>query len=251
MLWVAFFRNLNLGHRGSPVRAQLEGAFTESGASDVRSFQTNGTVVFDPRDAAPESVVDTVRVRLAGECGYDDIAPCQPVTALVPIAENHVRDAWSLLFNTFDRDAVVPQLRPGERLADGLSCVDTGPGWVLTRLDGTGDPVDPNPVIERLAGLRNTTRLLTTVVRLTASLGLTSAVVPDRPQDTPDDLKAALDAHSEAAARYRALPASHRREYVSWIEQAKRPETRARRVAETLSRLTTGRPSQPGQGSPG
>ena len=36
---------------------------------------------------------------------------------------------------------------------------------------------------------------------------------------------------------FEKLPPSHRREYISWIEEAKRPETRARRIQQTLARL--------------
>lgn len=40
---VAFYRNMNLGHAGSPDRAGLEGALRDAGARLARSFQTNGT----------------------------------------------------------------------------------------------------------------------------------------------------------------------------------------------------------------
>jgi uncharacterized protein DUF1905/bacteriocin resistance YdeI/OmpD-like protein len=51
------------------------------------------------------------------------------------------------------------------------------------------------------------------------------------------DLAAALD---EAGARpaFDALSFSHRREYVTWIDEAKRPETRQRRIAQTVERIT-------------
>jgi uncharacterized protein (DUF1697 family) len=47
MKFVAFIRNINVGQKGFPNRSQLENAFTASGAQDVVSFQSNGTVVFD------------------------------------------------------------------------------------------------------------------------------------------------------------------------------------------------------------
>ncbi len=237
MLWVAFFRNLNLGHRGSPVRSQLEGAFTSAGAVSVRSFQTNGTVIFDPGDLVPEAVVSAARPALAEAAGYDDIGPCQPVDVLAGIVAAHAGDAWDLLLNTFDRGAPMDALRPGAGLTPGLVCVDAGPGWVLTRLVGAADPIDPNPVIERLTGLRNTTRQLTTIVRLTRSLGLTEHAVPAREEAVPEDLAAALAADPAAESRWAALPASQRRQYGQWIEQAKRPETRAARIASTLERV--------------
>ena len=58
----------------------------------------------------------------------------------------------------------------------------------------------------------------------------------------PDDLAAALAAAPAAAReRFEALSFSHRREYVEWIEEAKRPETRARRIAGALERLVVGK----------
>jgi len=54
----------------------------------------------------------------------------------------------------------------------------------------------------------------------------------------PDDLAAALAVGPAAAReRFEALSFSHGREYVAWIEEAKRPEIRARRIAGALERL--------------
>jgi len=58
----------------------------------------------------------------------------------------------------------------------------------------------------------------------------------------PPDLAEALAGDAAAAATFDRLSFSHRREYVQWIIEAKRPETRARRVAGTLDRLTEGEP---------
>lgn len=48
----------------------------------------------------------------------------------------------------------------------------------------------------------------------------------------PDDLTAALDANPPARERWDAFSRSPRRAILDWISQAKRPETRARRIAE-------------------
>ncbi|MGE5228324.1 MAG: YdeI/OmpD-associated family protein [Deltaproteobacteria bacterium] len=53
----------------------------------------------------------------------------------------------------------------------------------------------------------------------------------------PHDLQIELHDDSEAAAAFAALPPSHRREYIDWILEARRPETRARRVEETARRV--------------
>jgi Bacteriocin-protection, YdeI or OmpD-Associated/Domain of unknown function (DUF1905) len=58
--------------------------------------------------------------------------------------------------------------------------------------------------------------------------------------EVPPDLAEALAAEPAAAEAFDRLSYSHRREYVQWITEAKRPETRVRRVAGTLDRLRAG-----------
>jgi uncharacterized protein YdeI (YjbR/CyaY-like superfamily) len=51
--------------------------------------------------------------------------------------------------------------------------------------------------------------------------------------DVPPDLAAALAANPPAADYFAAFPRSAKRAILAWIVQAKRPETRARRIQET------------------
>jgi predicted FMN-binding regulatory protein PaiB len=53
----------------------------------------------------------------------------------------------------------------------------------------------------------------------------------------PRDLARALAAHPNAKARWDKLAYSHRKEYVEAIEEAKKPETRARRIAKAIEQL--------------
>lgn len=53
----------------------------------------------------------------------------------------------------------------------------------------------------------------------------------------PDDLEAVLAANSKAARAFAALPPSHQREYLKWIAEAKKPETRRRRAAGVAQRV--------------
>lgn len=62
---------------------------------------------------------------------------------------------------------------------------------------------------------------------------------PDLP--VPDDLRAAIDANPEAAATFDAFPPGGRREYCEWIVEAKRPETRASRIAQAVEWLAEGK----------
>jgi hypothetical protein len=56
----------------------------------------------------------------------------------------------------------------------------------------------------------------------------------------PDDLRAALAQNPAAQTRFDALPPSHQREYIEYIEEAKRPDTRARRIEKAVHELATG-----------
>jgi len=55
--------------------------------------------------------------------------------------------------------------------------------------------------------------------------------------ETPDDLRAALEAEPGLRARWEKLSYSHQREHVQAITSAKAPETRARRVAKAIEML--------------
>ena len=58
----------------------------------------------------------------------------------------------------------------------------------------------------------------------------------------PDDLAAAFD--DDVRALFDGLAPSHRKEWVRWVEEAKKPETRAARVEKTVESLRAGRKSR-------
>lgn len=64
-----------------------------------------------------------------------------------------------------------------------------------------------------------------------------SSNTPSRPVTIPADLRQALEAHGAARAVFDALPPSHQREYVAWITEAKKEETRRNRIQKTLAKL--------------
>jgi uncharacterized protein YdeI (YjbR/CyaY-like superfamily) len=63
---------------------------------------------------------------------------------------------------------------------------------------------------------------------------------PPRGQDVPDYLAKALKKHRAAWTTFETLAPSHRWHYVMWIDQAKRPETRERRLQQAIAMLTRG-----------
>ncbi|HEX8442849.1 MAG TPA: YdeI/OmpD-associated family protein [Allosphingosinicella sp.] len=61
------------------------------------------------------------------------------------------------------------------------------------------------------------------------------------PLDPPPDLLDALAADSAASAVFEGFPPGCRREYFEWVLDAKRPETRARRIAQAVTWIAEGK----------
>lgn len=59
--------------------------------------------------------------------------------------------------------------------------------------------------------------------------------------EVPEDLQAALKKNKKASATFQGFSPGQRREYVDWITEAKRPDTRAKRLATTLEWLAEGK----------
>ena len=57
----------------------------------------------------------------------------------------------------------------------------------------------------------------------------------------PEDLETALRGNSGASAGFAAFPPSCRREYVDWVSEAKRPETRAKRIKQAVEWIAEGK----------
>lgn len=88
--------------------------------------------------------------------------------------------------------------------------------------------------VERLIAEGRMTEAGMAVVRDAKQSGRWDAGSKERLDRTPSDLEEALAASPEAEMRWSAWPPSRRRQYVYWILEAKRPDTRARRVADTV-----------------
>ena len=62
-----------------------------------------------------------------------------------------------------------------------------------------------------------------------------------REVEVPDDLAEALAAEPEARRFFESLSFTHRKEWVRWITEAKKAETRAQRLTRTVEALVEGR----------
>ena len=89
-------------------------------------------------------------------------------------------------------------------------------------------------------------RALVALVRKAAALNeqgvkVVRAPKPNAPLPTPRDLMAALRKNRAALRTFEAFSSSHKREYVEWILEAKREETRARRIEMAVQWMSKGR----------
>jgi len=64
---------------------------------------------------------------------------------------------------------------------------------------------------------------------------------PKAPPETPTEFATALKKDKKASAAFAALSPSCKREYVEWIAEAKRPETRDKRIATAIEWIAEGK----------
>lgn len=64
---------------------------------------------------------------------------------------------------------------------------------------------------------------------------------PKAALDLPDDLGAALKAHAAAQGHWDAFSPGKRRDYVEWVLEAKRAETRAKRIETIVAQVAEGK----------
>lgn len=59
---------------------------------------------------------------------------------------------------------------------------------------------------------------------------------------TPEDLTAALNKNRKALATFQAFSPTNQRDYIEWLIEAKRPDTRNKRLAQAIEWLAQGKP---------
>jgi uncharacterized protein YdeI (YjbR/CyaY-like superfamily) len=62
--------------------------------------------------------------------------------------------------------------------------------------------------------------------------------VTERQIEMPDELKQLLDKNPQASLAFNALSYSHRKEYVDFVNSAKRADTRSRRLENILPMIS-------------
>jgi uncharacterized protein (DUF1697 family) len=172
MRGVGFMRNVNQGQRGHPSTADIGAGFADAGCPDVRTFQSNGTILFDSEE--PTEAVATAAEAIAVRSGHERDILWIPLAALVAIVDEHgaTPEPHRHEFTLYRGGTVDAQAADAISLTARARCaiVDAGPGWTLVRndVDGQGSAT---PVIEHLTGDRATSRGLPTLIRLVARFG--------------------------------------------------------------------------------
>lgn len=166
------------------------------------------------------------------------------VHATVPDVEESVK--WSMPFFTKNDTNICHMAAFKAHCAIGFWHPDV---QQAIKRDGKAHD-DAMGILGRITALSDvpSDRILTKYIRLGAALA--DKRVPARPRASrkprpepsiPKDLAEHLANDGAAKAAFENFSPSHRREYIEWIAEAKRPETRAARIATTIAWLRAGK----------
>ena len=122
--------------------------------------------------------------------------------------------------------------------------------WKHALVVGEGEPRDGMGSYGKMASLQDLPpdKTLLAHIRKAMTLNETGVKAPSNrkvgtkpPPQMPEDLVAALKKNTQAQATFEAFPPSCKREYIEWIVEAKREETRTKRLAQTVEWLAEGK----------
>lgn len=165
---VAFFRNLNLGQRGSPTTQQVLDAFAEAGAGDVTSVRVNGTVVF--ASSSPARVRDEVCSLLVLRTDWCDVAPVRSARWVHDLADHLADVDGNAEVAFYDGRHDFPEPLPWRPSAGRLTVVHADRRHAIAVNDEPRTSY-ATPELERLLGLRVTSRGAATVLTVADRLG--------------------------------------------------------------------------------
>jgi uncharacterized protein YdeI (YjbR/CyaY-like superfamily) len=167
------------------------------------------------------------------------------------LAEHHA-GATGVWVVTFKQGAGRPRVSYDALVEEALAF-----GWVDSRSKGLDEHRTQLLVTPRRPGSRWSGSNKTRVARLVAegrmapagleaverakADGSWTALDAVEALEEPDDLRAGLDGEPAARAHWEGFPPGARRAILEWIVTARRPETRARRIAETVREAGHGR----------
>lgn len=174
MRYAAFFRNLNLGRANSPNREQFEAAFLEAGATEAKSFLTNGTIAFQASGIRSAKKILTEASELMGaSCGLVEPAFLREITYLATLVDTRpfksidLDSVYDCYVTFLHAKAVIPRSFPRASPRGDVKFVQLTDSEVLSVSYKPGKtPGSPNAFLEKALALPVTTRAWNTVVRL-------------------------------------------------------------------------------------
>jgi len=106
-----------------------------------------------------------------------------------------------------------------------------------------------DPVPARITSIKDlpSDAVIVRLVKQAVALNESGVKLPKKPASkkpppkTPADFAAALRKAKGAAAKFKALSPSHKREYIEWVMEAKAHDTRARRIAQAVEWIAEGK----------
>lgn len=122
--------------------------------------------------------------------------------------------------------------------------------WKHALVMGEGEPRDGMGSYGKMTALKDLPPKKTLLAHVKKAMQLNEDGVkapaarksaPKPPPDAPADLAAALKTNKAAKATFDGFPPGCKREYIEWIVEAKREETRAKRLAQTVEWLAEGK----------
>ena len=121
--------------------------------------------------------------------------------------------------------------------------------WRHADVVGEGEPRDGMGSYGKMTSLDDLPPRTTLLAHLRKAMQLNEAGLkspkrkpaPRPAPDTPEDLAAALANNKAANATFDAFPPGCRREYIEWIVEAKRAETRTKRLAQAIEWMAEGK----------
>ncbi|WP_068076427.1 YdeI/OmpD-associated family protein [Novosphingobium lentum] len=158
------------------------------------------------------------------------------VHTALPAAEETIK--WSM-----------PHFTVGGKNVAGMAAFKAHCAFVVHGEGRTGDAMGQHGKITKLTDLPDDAELTASLQRALERVAAKGTAAPKAPKPKaaktdiamPDDFATALAGAGEAHARFEAFAPSHRREYLEWITEAKRPETRAKRIAEATGWIAEGK----------
>jgi len=136
----------------------------------------------------------------------------------------------------------MPHFMVGGKNVVGLAAFKAHASVVIHHEERSGDGMGALGKLTCLADLPSDDELIARFQSRPAALAAPRAKRAPKPElPVPPAFSAALDEAPSARTAFEAFAPSHRREYIEWIAEAKREETRDRRIAQAVEWLAHGR----------